>query len=78
LAGFASGLGQQIVASMSDGIKAAVNAGTMTPVEAAAAQTMARMLGSAIRVAASPGDPGQAFANAFLSDVMDFLSSKVT
>jgi hypothetical protein len=70
LAGFASGLGQQIVASMSDGIKAAVAAGTMTPVQAAAAQTMARMLGSAIRVAASPGDPGQAFANAFLSDVM--------
>jgi hypothetical protein len=70
LAGFASGLGQQIVASMSDGIKAAVNAGTMTPVQAAAAQTFARMLGSAVRVAANPGDPGQAFANAFLSDVM--------
>ena len=34
-----------------------------------AARTFARVIGSAIRAAASPGDPGQAFASAFLDDV---------
>jgi DNA/RNA non-specific endonuclease len=41
----------------------------MTGAEAVAARTFARVIGSAIRAAASPGDPGQAFASAFLDDV---------
>ena len=76
LAGFASGLGQQVVGSMLDGIKAAVDAGAMTPVQAAAAKTMAVMVGSAIRAAATPGDPGQAFANAFLGDVIGQIDTR--
>jgi Restriction endonuclease fold toxin 5 len=41
----------------------------MTGAEAVAARTFARVIGTAIRAAASPGDPGQAFASAFLDDV---------
>ena len=70
LAGFAGALGQQVAGQMLQGIDAAVDAGTMTPIEAAAARTFARMLGSAIRASATPGDPNQAFASAFLGDVM--------
>ena len=70
LAGFAAGLGQQIAGSMLAGIDIAVADGAMTAVEAGAAKTLARMLGSAIRTAATPGDANQAFANAFLGDVM--------
>ena len=70
LAGFAGALGQQVAGQMLQGIDSAVDAGTMTAVEATAARTFARMLGSAIRASATPGDPNQAFANAFLSDVM--------
>jgi hypothetical protein len=69
LAGFAGALGQQVAGQMLTGIQHAVDAGTMTAVEAAAAKTFARMLGSAIRAAATPGDADQAFANAFLGDV---------
>ena len=76
LAGFASGLGQQVVGALSQGIKAAVDAGTMSAAEAVAAQAFARMLGSAIRAAASPGDPAQAFANAFISDVMGQIDTR--
>ena len=41
----------------------------MRGIEASAARSFARVIGSAIRAAASPGDPGQAFASAFLDDV---------
>jgi A nuclease family of the HNH/ENDO VII superfamily with conserved AHH len=65
LAGLASGLAEAVSANMLEGI---ANSG-MTGAEAVAARTFARVVGSAIRTAASPGDPGQAFASAFLDDV---------
>jgi A nuclease family of the HNH/ENDO VII superfamily with conserved AHH len=65
LEGLASGLAEAASANMLGGINDAVSKGTMTATEAVAA----RVIGSAIRAAASPGDPGQAFASAFLDDV---------
>jgi hypothetical protein len=65
LAGFASGLADALSASLLEGIKNSVMSGA----EAAAARTLARVIGSAVRAAASPGDQGQAFASAFLDDV---------
>ena len=65
LAGLASGLAEAVSANMLEGI---ANSG-MTGAEAVAARTLARVIGSAIRAAASPGDAGQAFASAFLDDV---------
>jgi A nuclease family of the HNH/ENDO VII superfamily with conserved AHH len=69
LAGLASGLAEAASANMLGGINDAVSKGTMTATEAVSARTFARVVGSAIRTAASPGDPGQAFASAFLDDV---------
>jgi hypothetical protein len=69
LAGLASGLAEAASANMLGGINDAVSKGTMTATEAVAARAFARVIGSAIRAAASPGDPGQAFASAFLDDV---------
>ena len=51
------------------GIDQAVLDKTMTAAEGFAAHSFARVIGSAIRAAASPGAPGQAFASAFLDDV---------
>jgi hypothetical protein len=65
LAGLASGLAEAVSANMLEGIAKS----GMTGAEAVAARTFARVIGSAIRTAASPGDPGQAFASAFLDDV---------
>jgi hypothetical protein len=65
LAGLASGLAEAVSANMLEGIAKS----GMTGAEAVAARTLARVVGSAIRTAASPGDPGQAFASAFLDDV---------
>ena len=48
----------------------------MTAAEAAAARTFARVIGSAIRAAASPNDPGQAFASAFLDDLFRQVDPK--
>ncbi len=56
LAGLASGLAEAVSANMLEGI---ANSG-MTGAEAVAARTFARVIGSAVRAAASPGDPGQA------------------
>ena len=42
------------------------------------AHSFARVIGSAIRAAASPGDPGQAFASAFLDDVFRQVGAPVT
>ena len=70
LAGLASGLAEAASAHMLGGINEAVKNGAMTANEAMAARTFARVIGSAIRAAASPGDPGQAFASAFLDDVL--------
>ncbi len=70
LAGFASALGQEVASQMLAGIDAALVTNAMSPMEAAAAKTFARMVGSAIRAVATPGDPNQAFASAFLGDVL--------
>ena len=69
IAGLASGLAEVTGANMKLGIEAALRDGSMTVAEAAVARTLARVVGSAIRAAANPGDPGQAFASAFLDDV---------
>ena len=54
---------------MNAGIDQAVLDKTITAAEDFAAHNFARIIGSAIRAAANPGDPGQAFASAFLDDV---------
>ena len=54
---------------MNAGIDQAVLDKTITAAEHFAAHNFARIIGSAIRAAANPGDPGQAFASAFLDDV---------
>jgi hypothetical protein len=69
LAGLASGLAEAASANMLGGINEAIANGSMSAGSAVAARTFARVIGSAIRAAASPGDPGQAFASAFLDDV---------
>jgi DNA/RNA non-specific endonuclease len=69
LAGLASGLAEAASANMLGGINEAVANGSMSAGSAVAARTFARVIGSAVRAAASPGDPGQAFASAFLDDV---------
>jgi len=75
IAGFASGLADVTGASMQAGIDKAVAGGTMSLAEAATARTVARVLGSAIRAAGNPDDPGQAFASAFLGDVIQEAGS---
>ena len=70
IAGFASGLADVAGANMRVGIDKAVSDGTMGAAEAAAARTLARVVGSAIRAAGNPADPGYGFANAFLGDVI--------
>ena len=50
----------------------------MTAAEGFAAHSFARVIGSAIRAAASPGDPGQAFASAFLDDVFRQVGEPTT
>ena len=70
IAGFASGLADLASANIGDGIKQAIAAGTMTPAEAIAARSFNTLLSSAIRAAGSPGDPAHAFAQDFLSSLM--------
>jgi hypothetical protein len=43
----------------------------MTAAEAATAHKLARIVGSAIRAAGNPDDPGHAFASAFLGDLLE-------
>ena len=69
IAGLASGLAEAAAGHLNAGIDQAVLDTTMTAAEGFAAHSFARVIGSAIRAAASPGDPGQAFASAFLDDV---------
>ena len=54
---------------MNASIDQAVLDKTITAAEHFAAHNFARIIGSAILAAANPGDPGQAFASAFLDDV---------
>jgi hypothetical protein len=70
LAGFASGLADVTSSGLNANIDKALASGAMDATQAAAARSFARVLGSAIRVAASPDNPGAAFASAFLSDVL--------
>ena len=70
IAGFASGLAELTGAHIKANIDEAVKAGTMSATEAFAARTFNTVLGSAIRAAASPGDPAQAFAQEWLGALM--------
>jgi hypothetical protein len=70
LAGFASGLAEVTSAGLNANINQALAKGTMDAGQAAAARMLTRVLGSAIRVAGTPGDPGAAFASSFLSDLL--------
>jgi hypothetical protein len=67
--GALAGLASRLAEVASTNMLNAINTSGMTGAEAVAARTFARVIGSAIRAAASPGDPGQAFASAFLDDV---------
>ena len=57
IAGLASGLAEATAGHLNAGIDKAVSDQTMTAAEGFAAHTFARVIGSAIRAAASPGDP---------------------
>lgn len=70
IAGFASGLAELTGAHIKANIDEAVKAGTMSATEALAARTFNTVLGSAIRAAASPGDPAQAFAQDWLGSLI--------
>ena len=78
IAGLASGLAEAVSVNMKGGIEAALKDGSMTLAEAAAARTFTRVIGSAIRAAANPSDPGQAFASAFMDDVFNQIDLKKT
>ena len=67
--GAIAGLAEAAAGHLNVGIDQAVLDKTMTAAEGFAAHNFARIIGSAIRAAANPGDPGQAFASAFLDDV---------
>jgi len=70
MAGFASGLASVASASLDAKIAEATRTSSMSPAEIFAAKTFSKVLGSAIRAAGSPGDPAQAFASAFLNEVV--------
>lgn len=79
IAGFASGLAELTGAHIKATIDEAVKAGTMSATEAFAARTFNTVLGSALRAAASPGDPAQAFAQEWLGSLMqDHLPQPAT
>ena len=76
IAGLASDLAEAVSVNIKGGIEAALKDGSMTLAEAAAARTFTRVIGSAIRAAANPSDPGQAFASAFMDDVFSQIDLK--
>jgi Tuberculosis necrotizing toxin len=73
LTSLATAAGTTLAVNLADGIDKAVKAGTMSATEAFAAQALAKMMTAAVRAMASPDDPGYAFANALLSEVMQPL-----
>ncbi len=70
LAGLASGLAEAASAGMQTSIADAVKNGSMTAEQAVTATRFARIVSSAIHVAGTDGDPGQAFASEFLGDLL--------
>jgi Contact-dependent growth inhibition CdiA C-terminal domain len=73
LTSLATAAGTTLAAKLASGIDKAVKAGTLSPTEAFAAQGLAKMMTAAVRALASPDDPGYAFANALLNEVMQPL-----
>jgi hypothetical protein len=73
LTSLATAAGTTLAAKLASNIDKAVKAGTMSPTEAFAAQGLAKMMTAAVRALASPDDPGYAFANALLNEVMQPL-----
>jgi hypothetical protein len=71
LAGFASGLADVTSAGMNANIDRALEAGTMDAVQATAARSFVRVLGSAVRALGNPDDPQYAFASAFVGSVVN-------
>jgi hypothetical protein len=69
----AGAAGTTLAANMASGIDKAVKAGAMSTTEAFAAQSLAKVLTAAVRAMANPDDPGYAFANALLNEVMQPL-----
>jgi hypothetical protein len=69
IAGFASGLATVVSDNILKGINAPGSA--MSPAEAAAARTLARVVGSAIRAVASPDDQLSAFSSSLLGDLLN-------
>lgn len=70
LAALASALANAASRSLDAKIAEAAANQSMSPAENFAAKTFSKVLGSAIRAAGSPGDPAQAFASAFLNEVV--------
>lgn len=71
LAGFAASLAATVRGSLEGEIDLAEAQGSMTPEQADAAKAFTKVLGSAIRAAGNPADPQSAFAEAFLSDLIE-------
>lgn len=77
-AGFAGALAELAGTYLQEDIARAVADGSMDAGQAASGRLFARALGSAIRAAGSPDDPGHAFASAFLDDVIQQMGEPVT
>ncbi len=65
IAGFASGLADAVGAGMN------ANIDKMSPTEAMAARTLARVFTSAVRALGNPNDPSYGFASALVSDLVN-------
>jgi hypothetical protein len=74
IAGFASGLATVVSNNILDGIK--TQGSEMSPADIAAARTLARVVGSAIRAVASPDDQLSAFGSSLLGDLLNDMGPK--
>ena len=68
LVGFANGVAGQVTAKLNDVLAHTPN---LSPAEIASARMFIKALDSAIRIAADPSNPSQAFASNFLSSVIN-------
>jgi hypothetical protein len=75
IAGFASGLATVVSNNILDGVKTQGSA--MSPADIAAARTLARVVGSAIRAVASPDDQLSAFGSSLLGDMLNAMGPPV-
>jgi hypothetical protein len=72
-AGFASGLATVVSDNILKGISTSGSA--MSPADIAAARTLARVVGSAIRAVASPDDQLSAFGSSLLGDLLNDMKT---